>query len=67
MFNLALPDVSIEPKILDSLGMQADSEITIRGYELDKVGVPPELGKVLFCPLRRMLSFGLIISIKEEA
>lgn len=57
MFNLVLSDMSIEPKRIDSLDKQADSEITIRGYDLDKVGVPPELRrKEWFLPVNEIVS-----------
>jgi len=57
MFNLVLSDMSIEPKRIDSLDKQADSEITIRGYDLDKVMVPPELRrKEWFLPVNEIVS-----------
>jgi len=57
MFNLVLSDMSIEPKRIDSLDKQADSEITIRGYDPDKVGVPPELRrKEWFLPVNEIVS-----------
>ena len=56
MFNLVLTDMLVEPKKLDSLDKLANSEITIRGYELDKVGVPPELRrKELYLPVNMIV------------
>ncbi len=56
MFNIALSDMAVEPKKIDKLDNLANSEITVRGYDIEKVGVPADLRrKELYLPVNMIV------------